>query len=145
MAPSRVLTIMTEKQVEELIQRYAEGIASDEEKRQLDDWYRFSSMSEVEWLSANPKEEEQVYHRMLQRMKKEIAARRTNVFQFPMLKVAALFLLVIGGGLLVLWYKNAYSHYYITLTNPSGKIQVVNLPDGSQAWLNAASTLRYRK
>jgi len=32
---------------------------------------------------------------------------------------------------------------YITVRNPSGKIQAIRLPDSSQAWLNASSSIRY--
>jgi transmembrane sensor len=135
---------MTEQYIEELIQKYADGSASDEEIKILTDWYRKAPPAEVVWPSSDADEKEKVYNRMLGRLQSRIAPKRSRIYELPLLKAAAIFVVIIGVALLVYFLK-PFSTSYITVTNPSGKIQFVRLPDSSSVWLNASTTLRYTK
>ena len=53
---------MTEEYVEELIQKYADGTASEEEILQLRKWYNAAEINEVRWPAAKPGEEQEVYN-----------------------------------------------------------------------------------
>jgi transmembrane sensor len=138
-----VLIIMTEEQLSKLIQKYAEGVASEEEVRQLMNWYQASYVEEVHWLSANPQEKQDTHDRILQRLYRQIAP--APIFRLSWINKAAIFILVTGAAFLLLYYFNSFSGSYITVANPAGKIQLVKLPDNSQVWLNASSTLQYEE
>ena len=134
---------MTEQKVEELIQKYGDGTASDDELQELMQWYR-NSLGEVQWVISGPSEKQEVYNRMLSRMQKEIRAAKSPVVSFPWSKVAAVFVLLLGIAALLVYYK-PFSPAYLTVNNPSGKIRLIRLPDGSTVSLNANSTLQYAK
>ena len=138
-----VLISMTEQNIEELIRKYSNGIAREDEIQKLMDWYR-DSLSELHWVSSDPGEKQKVYDRMLNRMRKEIHAKHRPVVSFSWSKVAAVLVLFLGIAALLVFYK-PFSPAYLTVNNPSGKIQLVHLPDGSHVSLNANSTLRYVK
>src|SRR5688572_2733580 len=114
---------MTESKLEELIQRYAEGTASEEEIRQLRNWYRFS-IDKIEWPSKGISEKQKVYHRIHDRLKKEIAPTHRKIISFAWSKVAALLILLVGIAALLIYVK-PFSPSYISITNPSGKIKLV--------------------
>ena len=134
---------MTEQNIEELIQKYSEGTAREDEVKKLMDWYR-DSPGEVNWISSDTGEKQTVYDRMLNRMQKEIHAERKSIVLFSWLKVAAVLILFLGIAALLVYYK-PFTPSYSTINNPSGKIQLLQLPDGSRVSLNANSTLRYAK
>ena len=136
---------MTEQHLEELIQKYADSSASDEEIRELMDWYRKAPVADVPWQSSNAKEKEDLYHRMLQKLHRETRPGKIRMLHYSWLKVAAILLLIAGATFLAVHFSNSPSESYITVSNSFGKIQSVQLPDNSIVWLNAASTLRYAK
>lgn len=133
---------MTEEYLEELIQKYAEGTASEKETRQLVNWYRSSFVNEVKWPATSTGEKKEVYNRILERLQRELAPKKAKVIHFKWLNVAVTFILIIGTAWLVFRFTKP-SGSYITIVNPSGKIQMISLPDSSTVWLNAATTLRY--
>ncbi|MES1250088.1 MAG: FecR family protein [Chitinophaga rupis] len=61
------------------------------------------------------------------------------------LTAAAVLFIICTVTLLVLQRRDKTSDKWISLNNPAGKIQKVDLPDGSEIWLNANSRLRYRQ
>jgi transmembrane sensor len=136
---------MTEKYVEELIQKYAEGTASKEEIQKLMNWYNLSPIGDVHWHVTDPEEKKKVYNRMLQRLKKEIAPGKVRVFNLQWAQIAAILVLIIGAAIIIIQFSAPFSKSYITVTNQFGKIQLVRLPDSSIVWLNASSTLSYVK
>ena len=132
---------MTEQNIEELIQKYASGTAREEEIQKLMDWYR-DSLGEAHWVSADPAERLKVQNRMLNRMQKEIRVKLPRVVSFHWTKMAAILVLFLGIAALLVYLK-PFSAAYITVANPSGKVQTVQLPDSSFVSLNANSTLKY--
>ncbi len=134
---------MTEQKIEELIQKYSRGTAREDEIKKLMDWYR-DSAGEVHWPSSDSMEKKKVYDRMLSRMQNEIRAKQTPVISFSWSKVAAALVLILGISAVLVYYK-PFSPTYLTVHNPPGKIQTIQLPDGSHVSLNANSSLRYAK
>jgi ferric-dicitrate binding protein FerR (iron transport regulator) len=134
---------MTEQKIEELIQKYSSGTAREDEIKKLMDWYR-DSTGEVGWPSSDPMEKKKVHDRMLSRMQNEIRGRQTPVISFSWSKVAAILVLILGVTAVLVYYK-PFSPAYLTVNNPPGKIQTIQLPDGSHVSLNANSSLRYAK
>lgn len=140
-----VLHCMTEQYLEELIQKYADGVASQEEIQKLMNWYHSSSIGDVQWYARDPKEEHNVYNRMLQRLKSEIAPGKARVFNMSWVRIAAILVFIIGAAIVVIQFSSPFSKSYITVANQFGKTQLVRLPDSSKVWLNASSTLRYAR
>lgn len=135
---------MTEQKIAELVQKYADGTASKDEIAELMSWYRQSDIKEVLWQTSNPNEQQDVYKRMLGRLHESIQ-ERPKMARLQWLKVAAIFILIIGVSFFAFRYLKTSTPSYTTVINPSGKIQLVQLPDESKVWLNASSTLRYAK
>jgi transmembrane sensor len=135
---------MTEQYLEELIQKYAYDTATEEEVEQLMNWYHGANIGEVHWPANGADEKQQVYNRMLSRLHKEIKEENRKLVRLPWLKIAAAFIIIVGAALLVFKWSGTRSSY-ITIANPSGKIQTVLLPDGSRVWLNTATTMKYNK
>ncbi|MCU7550680.1 FecR domain-containing protein [Chitinophagaceae bacterium LB-8] len=134
---------MTEQYIEELIQKYADGTATEEEILKLMKWYHAAPIGDVLWHTTDPGEQQHVYNRMLRRLKKAISPGRAKVLNLSWAKVAAILVVFIGAAMMVLRFTNSFSSSYITVTNPPGKIKMVRLPDSSSVWLNASSTLSY--
>jgi transmembrane sensor len=139
-----VLYSMTEQYIEALVQKYADGTATPEEVQQLMNWYRAAPVGDVAWLSSDVEEKEKVYQRMLQRLQATPLLKRGRLYWLTPLRTAAMVLIVLGAAMLFYFWPSE-SIAYTTVTNPSGRIQQVKLPDGSMVWLNAATTLRYAK
>jgi transmembrane sensor len=134
---------MTEQYVEELIRKYAEGTASEEEVQKLMNWYDNTPIRDVQWNAAHPDEKKDVYNRMLGRLKREIAPERARIYNLSWARIAAIFVLIIGIAFIIIQFSSPSSKSYITVTNQFGKTHVVRLPDSSIVWLNASSTLSY--
>lgn len=134
---------MTEQLVEELIRKYADGLATDEEVSQLMDWYRSSRIKEVQWPGSVASEKELVFQRMLTRLKSEMSPPASKVVRFHWLRIAAILFFIAGVAAVLMYLLKPAAPTYITVTNPSGKIQQVTLPDSSAVWLNASTVLRY--
>lgn len=136
---------MPEQYIEELIQKYTDGTASNEEVQALMHWYRSASIEEVPWPAADSSAKQDIRRRMLNRLQHSIFTKPAQIFNIPWSRVAALLVLLLGVTAILVYYVQPVSKSYITVTNPSGKIQLVNLPDNSTVWLNASSTIRYVK
>jgi ferric-dicitrate binding protein FerR (iron transport regulator) len=135
---------MTEQHLEELVQKYADGTASQQELQQLMDWYHGAVIGDVHWPADSAGEKPEVYNRMLSRLHKEMASEKPKLVHLPWLKIAAAIIIIIGIGLLLFTLKQP-ANSFIVVNNPSGKIQKVQLPDSSVVWLNAATTLKYNR
>lgn len=66
--------------------------------------------------------------------------KSTRLFRFAYATAAAVALLLIGT-----WAIHVLTDSYITVTAPAENRIALTLPDSSTVWLNAGSTLRYRK
>ncbi|ANE52125.1 FecR family protein [Flavisolibacter tropicus] len=133
---------MTEQYIEELVQKYADGTATPKEVQQLMDWYHAAPIGDVPWPDTDAQEKEKVQQRMLQRLQNTLPAKKGHLYWLTPLRVAAAVLIAVLSAALFYYWPSA-PVAYITITNPSGRIKQVQLPDGSTVWLNAATTLKY--
>jgi transmembrane sensor len=138
-----VLDHMTGKYVEELIQKYTEGTASEEEIQKLMNWYDAAPIGDVQWHASDPDEKKNVYNRMLGRLKREITPGRARIYNLSWTRIAAILVLIMGAAIIAFQFSSPFSGSYITVINQFGKTQLVRLPDSSSVWLNASSTLSY--
>jgi transmembrane sensor len=137
-----VLYSMTEQQLEALVQKYADGIASPDEVKQLMDWYHDATLEAVTWPATVEGEKDHVYWRILHRIQDHMSVKGGRLFWLTPLRAAAVLLIIVGATtLFYLWPPTPVT--YSTITNPSGQTRQVQLPDGSKVWLNAATTLRF--
>jgi transmembrane sensor len=133
---------MTEQEIEALVQKYAEGNATTREVQQLMNWYRTAPTEEMVWPAADAGEKELVHARMLQRLQYALPVKRGRLYWLTPLRAAAILLVVLGTAAIFYWRMPATLRYS-TITNSSGQIKQVQLPDSTMVWLNAATTLRY--
>src|SRR5688572_26161999 len=106
------------------------------------DWYRIAPVEEVVWPADHAKEKDVVYQRMLKRLQDSLAIKRSRLYWLTPLRAAAMIAAVLIS--LALFYGWPASPIkYTAITNNSGQIRHVRLPDKSNVWLNAATTLRY--
>ena len=143
--------------LDELIRKYADDTATPEEMEELLDWYRsIHSVETVEWPATSPGEKEALQQRLLQRLDRQLGAPAPRpidtpyprplplprIYHRPWFRVAASLILIVSAW--ILWNSlRPHETAWLSIQNPSGKIQVIRLPDSSQVWLNAASSLRY--
>ncbi|HVW60670.1 MAG TPA: FecR domain-containing protein, partial [Puia sp.] len=140
---------MEQTRLYELIRKLADDKATPEEAQELHEWYRsVYAVGEVEWPSEDPAvEEEQLRQRIWRDMgMDEIGRGKGKVRRMARVWWSAAACLVLLTGAWLVWrYSGATKPDEITVYNPWGKILSVSLPDSSHVWLNAASTLRYKR
>jgi transmembrane sensor len=153
--------------LDELIEKYASGEITPEELQELLDWYRAEEIGTVEWPAEHPEERDHLQQRMLRRLQNQIrtgmempggpltpvipiappshhTGRRIRPFRLRGWHVAASLIVIVSAFWVARQYLDLKGHpVYITVSNPSGKIRAIRLPDSSQVWLNAASSIRY--
>ena len=134
---------MTEQYIEELIRKYAEGTASPVEIQKLMEWYSLSNPGEVQWPTEDTSEKEVVSKRMLLRLQDRITSNPSRVIHFPWQKIAAMLFVFFGVATILIFSLKSPRTSLITVTNPSGKIQLITLPDSSRVWLNASTIIHY--
>jgi len=154
---------MNQDRLDELIDKYAFGTISPEELQELLDWYHSAEITTVEWHTEEPEEQDHLQQRMLMRLQTQIRATpvadplvipidassdrngaRKRIFRLGPWQVAACLAIIFS----FIWIARQYpgltgTPALVELRNPSGKIRAVRLPDSSEVWLNAASTIRY--
>lgn len=148
---------MTPTELSVLIQKLAAGTASPDELAALRQWYdTVHTQTTVEWPAESAAESEALPARMLASLESKLKAAdpQTDVrivlprihyiplVQRTWFRVAAAVVLFAGIGLLTrpLWSGRGTE---IAVANTSDEIRQITLPDHSQVWLNAASTLHY--
>jgi transmembrane sensor len=133
---------VTEQYLESLVQKYADGVATEKEVQDLMDWYHQAVIREVTWDVEDETGKENVYHGILNRLRNTIQVRKGRFYWLKPLRVAAALLIVVGAATVYHFWPRA-SPTFATVTNAAGQVKRVELPDGSMVWLNAASTVRY--
>jgi len=139
---------MEQTRLYELIRRYADEKATPEEVQELHAWYRtVQTAGEVEWPVEDPSEEEQLRQRIWRDLGiNGIGVRKGRVRRMTQVGWSAAACLILLAGVWLAWqYLGNKGSDQIAVYNPWGKILQVSLPDSSHVWLNAASTLRYKR
>jgi ferric-dicitrate binding protein FerR (iron transport regulator) len=154
--------------MEDLIYRYFEGKATEEEKRKLLQWLdenqanqhyfillkkAYIEISSV--LSDNSLLSDAACNKFLNRIK-ECEKKQKNDYYFRLrqnlrktLRYAAIILLVLTCGLIGYRFGSKAvpddSEIFSEIVVPYGGRSVLTLPDGSKVWLNAGSHLKYKR
>ncbi len=132
---------MEQTRLYSLIRKLADDEATPEEVQELHEWYHsVYAVGDVEWPSEDPAEEELLRQRIWAQLRPRPRFRVVRMVA----RVAAC--LVLLAGVFLVWrYMGNKGPDQITVYNPWGKILQVTLPDSSHVWLNAATTLRYKR
>ena len=146
---------MNQDRLDELIDKYAFGTISPDELQELLDWYHSAEITTVEWPTEDVEEKDHLQERMLIRLQTQIKAvteapvveitqTRRRIFRLGPWQVAACLAILFSS----IWIARQFpgltgTPALVEVKNPSGKIQAIRLPDNSEVWLNAASTVRY--
>lgn len=132
------------------LQRYLDNTCTPEEKRQVAEWLRQSAGEELDtvleplWSASDTPYPDQKADLLWQRLRTEILSRRPVrgrqglVRRIGRMAAAAAVLLLVGSLVWLLWPGG-----WTTVRNDSAIARQYMLPDGSQIWLNAHSSLQY--
>ncbi|RIJ48042.1 FecR family protein [Maribellus luteus] len=128
--------------MKKLLEKYIKGDCSAEEKAKIIDWLDTDENNKKEYFELRKSYEFKLWY--LGSEYNNIR-NQNNILKFgrQLLKVAAIFVLVILGTYIFQRNPNLISSEYCEITVPLGEHQLVNLPDGSKVWLNSGTSLRF--
>lgn len=140
----REWSLNTESMEKQILYKFFEGTASQEEQEQI-----------REWMEASP-EHERIFFKerrlfdmmlLLAQEKKTETIQRTFFLPRPLtewIKIAAVVAITLG---ISLFYSQQETNEHLmamqTIAVPAGQRINLMLPDGTQVWLNARTTLQY--
>jgi transmembrane sensor len=133
---------MERQELQDLIRKYLDQQATDEEKEKLRQWFHSVDDTLVEWPASSPGEEEEISTRMLARLR-QLPGLSAPRIRRVWTAAAAVMILLAGMALVVYQAGRQRTNAYTSVVNPPGSVARLTLPDGSQVWLNANSSLRY--
>ncbi|MCC8423695.1 FecR family protein [Mucilaginibacter sp. UR6-11] len=123
----------------EKLQRYLDGTANETERALIEAWYRSYDADERQLRDPQAWLLEKTIRENI-----EAGIVKKQVRSISFLRIAASVAIITTISLLVWKYggsKKGGTLYY-TVTTGTGGIKKINLPDGSIAWLNAASRIQ---
>ncbi len=143
----------------ELLDKYQRGKCTEAEKAILRNWYDQINLSSG---TSNPLHNEALRQRLeaaiLHRINsgyddqklqvKKAKSKLVHLFRNKAAVAAIIFLIVAGGSFLFLSdriKKTTLTPFVYTVYNDASSPKKITLPDGSTVWLNARSTLRWKK
>ncbi|MVN20476.1 FecR family protein [Mucilaginibacter arboris] len=142
---------MQQKEINSLIQKYLHHTASAKERERLLEWYRSSSLEEVEWLADEPDEEDLVKARMYNHIRQQtFSAEKPPVvskayFKLQWLQLAAAVLLVTLFISIFLFFSNSNNRFqavigkkHRSIIAPGTNKAVLTLADGSEIDLDVS-------
>jgi transmembrane sensor len=136
---------MTRQDIRTLVEKFLNGKITAEESEQLNSWYRSENEKEVHWEVGSAGEAEDLRHRILGNIKGKTHPEKERSFQRTWLRMAASVSLVLLLGWFAFKLSDQRKREYVTVSSPVGKVTQIAFPDGSHAWLNAGSRLKYVK
>lgn len=129
----------------EILYRFFEGIASFEEEEQVRVWMEASQENERAFFK-----ERKLFDALLLlgREKKEVEEEapsiRLGALTKELLKIAGIVLLTLGGSYLYQQYRGYDDLSAMqTISVPAGQRVNITLPDGTNVWLNARTSIQY--
>ncbi|MEH6682302.1 MAG: FecR domain-containing protein [Sediminicola sp.] len=129
---------MTEKEFQELLDKFLEGKTTSNEERalfQLEESYILQNKKEVFKNDIEKRDTKQeIYSRIQRRIRKN---------RKKWLAIAASIAVLIGSGS-ILFYNGGMDFGSLTVSNDTGSYRIVLLEDGSKVTLNKRSELTYR-
>jgi ferric-dicitrate binding protein FerR (iron transport regulator) len=133
---------MTDAEFTRLIERYQQGLATEQEKAALDAW--FQSVGNDDELSWTKKDEWAQFNLIRKRIRAANKDREVvPIYPRQWLKIAATILVLLASSY-VIWYT-AFRNEMLTLTSQTGTSTKAILADGTLVWLKGKSTLQYPK
>jgi transmembrane sensor len=137
---------MTPAKFKDLIDRYIVGDVSDDEKQLVDDWYASYTNKQGEDIINEELLKAEINADIKEKLNKPGAGkiRRIRLMRYA----AAVALVLVSASLLIRkkntssTVNNASAETFTFVKTKQGEVKKVDLPDGSQVWLNGKSTLR---
>ncbi|MDN5211008.1 FecR domain-containing protein [Fulvivirgaceae bacterium BMA12] len=140
---------MTKKEFLDLLERYIQGTASDQDKRIFDEFYNNLQVEEQDhwsvWeLTDKERTKIEIYESLNKLLEEEERNEKGNKgkFTIPVFKVVASIVIIIGLGATI--YSTFFEPdkiNYITKSTQKGQKATIMLSDGSSVRLNARSTI----
>jgi transmembrane sensor len=142
---------MNNTRLKELIAKYLDGTATDEERQQVEAWYQSFEGGEGLTGQLGVEQEAALGRQLYEGIERDIETlggnRRQPLFiRYRRWMAAAGIVLLIGlAGAWLMVSNTAKEPGLITAaaSTAEGVIKKVHLPDGSTVWLNAASSIRF--
>lgn len=126
-----------------ILQRYIDGSISTQEIPQVMEWIEESPDNLREYKTQLKLYQISIVNFTSRTTKKTLKRRRIG---YEILKVAAMFLIFLGGSYLYNSYNSTLENEvigYQTLFVPAGQRAEITLPDRTKVWINSQSTLKY--
>lgn len=135
---------MLQNRIHDLIDKYLDGTATEDERQELLSWYRDEADKTSEWPVASPEEKIKLKERMLGNLLLHIRKTRPRK-RFTLLKYAAVITLLVLSAVITrkLLYKPATQQTAQLVTTAYGERKKIQLPDGTMVWLGPASSFSY--
>ena len=140
---------MTKEEFLDLLERYIQGTASDQDKRIFDEFYNnFQKEKQDHWseweLTDKERTKIEIYESLNKLLEEEErkAKRNKGKFTIPAFKMVASVVVIIGLGAIIYsaFFEPAKINY-ITKSTQKGQKATIMLNDGSSVRLNARSTV----
>lgn len=137
---------MKKKDFKKLLRGYNEGKLNEKEKYLLDNWYNSFGYSEnikpFQDITNTQRIEKKLLSALNQHVSNQVKVHKINLWPYG---IAASFFL---AALSAFFYFNTakvqtLSLVYDTIKTLPGEMKKVKLPDSSEVWMNAGSTIRY--
>lgn len=147
----------TEQHIRELLKKYRNQIATEEEFERLFDYLQNPENLEIlrhefeeEWRSKedlsfeSPVDWNDIQKVVRRRAAQERKEKVDREHRRHLWVIAASFLLIVGMSISLFYYKALFSHE-IVFTTGYGEVESIRLDDGSKVTLNANSTISWDK
>lgn len=139
---------MDKEQVQQLIIKYKNGLCTEDEIQLLFQWIDEEGIGKTDYLFEDHAAENTLKEEVRANIKQRLFTVKSTPVFYKMqfwLKIAAVLLVIGTISILIIQNVNKNeAEVYTTIYNPPGHVKTVILPDGSKAFLNAATTIRFQ-
>ncbi|BEG99184.1 FecR family protein [Bacteroides sedimenti] len=127
----------------ELLYKFFEGAASEEEGMKIKVWIEASEENKRIFFKERRLFDAILLHGDLVESEIKIPFRK-KIFRMEWLKIAGIVLITLAISYIYQQYKAYYAPLVMnTISVPAGQRANITLPDGTNVWLNARSTIKY--
>jgi ferric-dicitrate binding protein FerR (iron transport regulator) len=135
----------------DLLYRFFEGLATDDENRKVTEWVEASSQNRKQFFKERKLFDALIllYEDSCEFTDSDIPEReptgnRKRIMPATFIKVAVVVTILLMSGLLCMQIKNTGEGFGMqTIDVPAGQYVTLSLPDGTQIWLNARTKIEY--
>ena len=140
---------MNKREFQSLLDRYFNGIVSEKEKQQLEEFYKNLQETEEGWDAIGEEKKAKLrvdIYKAIQQKKHQPHHAPIKRNSFRLWRVAAVVIIAVGIAFTYLsMHKEEKAIEYITKTTEEGQKSTITLSDGTLIKLNAKSSIRYPK